>query len=226
MASKIPSLLDQGYVIFNAGYRLFDADTGANPWPAQLEDVQRTIRWVRAHADEYNVDPARICALGMSSGGWLAGLLGTTDVLDDDDEEFDGVSSRVDCVVSLAGSVDLLVPQDYSGPRPHGAPDYDLTELMGMILGATVEERPDIWEDASPAHNVDEETVPFLIIHGTKDLIVPVEMARNLVDALNEAERDVVYAEYGNQNHEGVFWHRPPWGLIEAFLASELHPER
>jgi acetyl esterase/lipase len=218
MASKIPSLLDQGYVIFNVGYRLFDPDTGANPWPAQLEDVQRAVQWVRAHADEYNVDPARICALGHSSGGQLAGLLGTTDVAEDDDAEFDGISSRVDCVVSLAGDADLLVPYDNS--------EYDFTELTGMILGATVEERPDIWEAASPAHNVDEDTVPFLVIQGTHDRYVPVEMARNLVEALHEAERDVVYAEYETMTHEGVMWHRRAWGLIKAFLAGELYPER
>lgn len=217
-ASKLSSLLDQGYVVFSAGYRLFDPDSGANPWPAQIEEVQRAVRWVRAHADEYNVDASRICALGHSSGGQLAGLLGTTDVLEDEDPELDGISSRVDCVVSLAGDADLLVPYDH--------PEWDFTELMGMVLGASVEERPDIWEDASPAHNVDEETVPFLIIHGTKDLAVPVEMSRNLVDALNAAERGVVYAEYASQNHMGVMSHRPAWGLIEAFLAGELHPER
>jgi dipeptidyl aminopeptidase/acylaminoacyl peptidase len=120
--------------------------------------------------------------------------------------------------VSLAGDSDLLVPYDN--------PDYDFTELTGMILGASVEERPDIWEAASPAHNVDEDTVPFLVVHGTNDRYVPVEMARNLVDALHEAERDVVYAEYETLTHMGLEWHRRAWRLVDAFLAGELEPDR
>ena len=215
-ASLVPFFLDRGYVTFNAGYRLYDPDTGANPWPAQLDDVQQAVRWVRAHADEFNVDPDRICAVGHSSGGQLVGLLGTTDATGDDDLELDGISSRVDCVVSLAGDADLLVPYDH--------PEYDFTELTGMILGASLDDRPDLWKAASPAHNVDDMTVPFLIIHGAHDAFTPVEMARSLVDKLTEAERDVVYAEYGNQSHEGVLYHKPAWGLVDAFLSSHLHP--
>ena len=73
------AIAEQGYVTYMAGYRLFDENTGENPWPAQLDDAQRAIQWVRAHADEFNVDPGRICAIGHSSGGHLAGLVGTTE---------------------------------------------------------------------------------------------------------------------------------------------------
>lgn len=217
-ASMIPPLRDMGYVVFNAGYRLFDAETGANPWPAQLEDVQQAVRWIREHADEYGVDPDRLCAIGHSSGGQLAGLLGTTDAQGAGEAALEATSTRVDCVVSLAGDMDLLVPYDY--------PDFDLGGLTGLILGGTVEERPDVWMAASPAHNVDEHASPSLVIHGSADAVVPVEMSRNFVDALNEAGTDVVYAEYSDQDHESVLRHRPAWALIDAFLRSELQPDR
>ena len=58
-------LADYGFVTFLAGYRLFNPRSGANPWPAQLDDAQRAIRWVRAHADEFNVD-LDVSALGYS----------------------------------------------------------------------------------------------------------------------------------------------------------------
>ena len=119
----IPFFVERGYVTFNAGYRLFDRETGDNAWPTPLEDVQQAVRWVRAHAVEFNVDPERICAVGHSAGGQLAGLLGTTDDPTDDDPLLSGISSRVDCVVSLAGDADLLVPYE---PDPDSTWDFNI----------------------------------------------------------------------------------------------------
>ena len=218
-AGSIPFFLDRGYVTFNVGYRLFDRETGDNAWPSPLEDVQQAVRWIRAHAAEYNVDPERICAVGHSAGGQLVGLLGTTDDPADDDPLLSGISSRVDCVVSLAGDADLLVPYEPD-------PEWDFNLLTEQILGAPLAERPDLWKAASPAHNVDQETVPFLVIHDGQDRYTPVQMARNLVDALTAAGRDVVYAEFADQTHMGLLTHEPAWDLIEAFLAYQLHPER
>ena len=176
---------EQGYVAFMAGYRLFEPLSAENPWPAQLDDAQRAIRWVRAHADEFNVDPGRICAIGHSSGGHLAGLVGTTEATDDTDPELAGVSSRVDCVVSVSGDADLTVPYE----------NTYWTEVFDQMFGGTVEEVPEVWQAASPALDVDEDTVPFLIIHGDHDEEVPVEMARNLADALAAAGIEYVFAE-------------------------------
>src|SRR4051794_12416390 len=75
------ALAAAGYVSFNIDYRLFQ-DDGTNPWPAQLDDVQRAVRWVRANAALYGVDPARIGAFGVSSGGQLAAFLGTRETRD------------------------------------------------------------------------------------------------------------------------------------------------
>ncbi len=220
-ASAIPFFVERGYVTFNAGYRLFDRETGDNAWPTPLEDVQQAVRWVRAHAVEFNVDPERICAVGHSAGGQLAGLLGTTDDPTDDDPLLSGISSRVDCVVSLAGDADLLVPYE-----PDPDPTWDFNIIWEEILGAPLDERPDLWKATSPAHNVDELTVPFLIIQGAQDRYTPVQMARNLVDALTASGRDVVYAEFANQTHMGLLTYKPAWNLIEAFLACRLHPEK
>jgi acetyl esterase/lipase len=175
------AIAEQGYVTFMAGYRLFDEDTGENPWPAQRDDAQRAIQWVRAHADEFNVDPERVCAIGHSSGGHLAGLVGTTEATGTPDPELADVSSRVDCVVSISGDVDFMVPDD----------DPEWTETVrNPIFGGTVEEVPEVWRAASPTHNVDEDTVPFLVIHGNLDEDISIEAARNLAAALAEAGRE------------------------------------
>lgn len=70
------ALAQAGYATFNIEYRLFSPETGANPWPAQLDDAQRAVRWVRANAAAYGVDPDRVGAFGFSSGGQLAAFMG------------------------------------------------------------------------------------------------------------------------------------------------------
>lgn len=103
-------MAEAGYIAFSIGYRLFDQVGGSNPWPAQLDDAQRAVRWVRANAATYGVDPERIGAYGHSSGGTLAAMLGVRETRDDSDAELAGISSRVTCVVTLAGSSDLSIP--------------------------------------------------------------------------------------------------------------------
>jgi acetyl esterase/lipase len=208
------AIAEQGYVTFMAGYRLFEQFDRANPWPAQLDDAQQAVRWVRAHADEFNVDPGRVCAIGHAKGGLLAGLVGTTEATDASDPELADISSRVDCVVTVSGDADLMVPYE----------NTMWTYMFNKMFGGTVEEVPEVWQAASPAHNVDEETVPFLIIHGNRDRDVPVEMARNLADALAEAGKEYVYAEVP-ADHFDVLELEAASSLQEAFLAYQLHPE-
>lgn len=208
-------LARRGYVAFMARYRLFDETTGENPWPAQLEDARRAIRWIRADAGGLNVDPGRICAMGHSSGGHLAGLLGTTDGPTEIDPPRAGTSSRVDCVVTMSGDADLLVP--YVDPVT--------TSTLTALFGGTVEEVPDVWRDASPAHNVDEQTVPFLVIHGNRDEGVPIQMARNLAAALATAGIEYVFAELP-AGHMHICSLEAPRALWDRFLADQLHPER
>jgi len=204
-----------GYVTFMAGYRLFGEYTGEDPWPAQLDDAQHAIQWVRAHADEFNVDPDRVCAIGFSAGGHLAAMVGTTDASDGSDPELAGTSSRVDCVVTLSGDGDLTVPYD----------NLRWANVFTDMFGGTVEEVPEAWQAASPAHNVDEETVPFLIIHGNRDDDVPVEMSRNLADALAAAGTEYVFAEVPT-GHMDVRNPAATSALVETFLDYQLHPER
>jgi dipeptidyl aminopeptidase/acylaminoacyl peptidase len=141
----------------------------------------------------------------------LAGLVGTTETTGSPDPQLAGVSSRVDCVVTVSGDADLMVPYE----------NADWTGVFDRMFGGTVDEVPGVWQAASPTHNVDEDAVPFLIIHGNHDEEVPVEMARNLADALAEAGTAFVYAEVdaghldiGNPEATGV--------PQEAFLAYQL----
>lgn len=204
---------EQGYVTFLLGYRLFDELTGANAWPAPLEDVQRAIRWIRSHADDYGVDPGRVCALGFSAGAHLTSMLGTTDVTIDTDSTLDGFSSRADCVVSMAGDGDLFVPSQ----------NEFWNRLMERIIGGSQSEHPELWRAASPAHNVDADTAPILIVHGADDLDVPVATSRAFVEALTEAGATVDYLELPGY-HFDIRDDPRTWERVDAFLAQHLRP--
>ena len=82
MADPARQLAQAGYIAFAVDYRLVDVASGRHPWPAQLDDVQHAVRWVRANAARYGVDPERVGAYGWSAGGQLAALLGTRDTRD------------------------------------------------------------------------------------------------------------------------------------------------
>jgi acetyl esterase/lipase len=207
-------LAEQGFVTFMADYRLFGQADGANPWPAQLEDAQHAMQWVRANAERFNVDPGRVCAAGHSSGAHLAGLVGTTESSDGSDAGLAGISSRADCVVTVAGHHDLTVPYESDFPQT----------VLDRLFGGSIEQVPEVWRSASAAHHVDEQTAPFLIIHGNHDREAPVEMARNMAAALAEAGHEYAYAEL-DADHFAIVDSEATRRLTEAFLAHEMHPE-
>lgn len=207
--------VDAGFVTFSIGYRLFDEATGANQFPAALDDVQLAVRWIRAHAAEFNVDPDRIAAVGPSTGGHLAGLLGTMETRDPS-APLQEYSSRVNCVVSVSGDLDLTAPFEPTFWAP----------LYAEIMGGTLEEHPELHQAASPVFHVDEDTVPFMMAHGTADIDSPFQQSRNMVVALTDAEIEYVYAEFPGKDHGGVIGQPQTWALALTFVTYQLHPER
>jgi acetyl esterase/lipase len=205
-------LAEVGYVAFSIGYRLLGED-GSDRWPAQLDDAQRAVRWVRANADDYGVDPERICAFGHSAGGLLASHLGVRDTRDNADPALGAYSSRVECTVDIAGPVEPTIP-------PFDPSD---TSLVGL-LGGTAKEVPDAYRDFSPISYIDGDTVPFLVLHSASDTLVSVEHSRRLVDALHAAAIEVVYGEFPNIDHLDWAWANAGTWIL-AFLGAHLHPD-
>ena len=199
-----------GYVTFSVDYRLVDASAGHHRWPAQLDDVQRAVRWVRAHATEYGVDPARVGAYGWSAGGQLAALLGMRDTRDTT-APMASYSSRVTCVVDLAGDVDLTA---YTSPPA-------LHEVVAL-LGGTPQEIPDRYRDASPLSWIDRCTPSFLVVHGAEDDVVPIAQSRWLVAALQAAGVEVQFVELPDAGHDALTWSRVGPAVF-AFLGRHLH---
>jgi acetyl esterase/lipase len=211
MADPARQLAQAGYVAFAVDYRLVDAASGRHRWPAQLDDVQHAVRWVRAYAAQYGVDPERVGAYGWSAGGQLAALLGTRDTRDAG-SPLAAYPSRVACVVDLAGDVDLAA---YTRPPA-------LHEVVAL-LGGTPAQVPERYREASPLSWIDARTAPFLVIHGASDDVVPVAQSRRLVSALRAAGVEVAYAELPDAGHGDLAWSRVGPAAL-AFLGRHLRP--
>jgi acetyl esterase/lipase len=175
-------LARSGFVAFSVDYRLFNGS--GNLWPAQLDDVQRAVRWIRANAANYHVDPSQIGAFGHSAGAQLAALLGMEDTRDNSDPALARYSSKVQAVVDVSGPTDFTTNHD---------PDRDA--FMATFLGGDYAHHPEIWQDASPVFHVAKKVAPFLILHGTKDEAVPIAQAQELTDKLKAAHASVRFVK-------------------------------
>ncbi|WP_051946450.1 alpha/beta hydrolase [Verrucomicrobium sp. BvORR106] len=183
-----------GYVTVPVSYRL--TTNAANTWPAQLDDVQLAVRWLRNHASQYGIDPKRIGAVGVSAGGQLVASLGLRETRDPATAKYADQSSRVACVVDVSGPTDLA--DDFSSKVKQGGAVND--HLKGLF-GGPVAEKSSLVSDASPLSHVDAKASSFLIIHGTKDDIVPFDHAQRLHEALTKNGTPTKLLALENEGH-------------------------
>ncbi len=215
---NIEEFADLGFVAATINYRL----SGEAPFPAALEDCQNAVRWLRAHAKEYNIDPDHIGAYGNSAGGHLALLLGSAskDVKTATEGPYSEQSSAVQAVVSDSGPIDLLYQSTNSS----------LKQVVVKFLGGPADkDRLETYKNASPMNQIHPKMPPILLIYGVSDDQVPVVTADRYVLALHEAGlRDVSYHRLAYVDHCPHSLVRVP-GLKqvvnEFFLRTLMHPE-
>jgi acetyl esterase/lipase len=189
---SIASLLAKGgYVCFSANYRLV-TDQG-NRYPAQIDDVQRAVRWIRLNASKYGLNPKHIGAIGDSAGGHLVSLLGTRDTRDNSDKSLAKYSSRVSCVVDMYG------PTDFNAGE--GSISKFAAEIVYKFLGKKPAEDAKLYREASPVTYVNKKSSPFLIFHGTKDELVPMEQSQRIYDKLHAAGVEVTLIKMQDDGH-------------------------
>ena len=169
----IIKLAQQGYVAMTVSYRL----APKYQFPAAVHDTKAAVRWARANAAKYKIDPTRIGTTGGSAGGHLAQFLGVTA----DVKEFEGdggnakESSAVTCVVNVYG------PSDFT--KSYGK-SVDAAEVLPLFLGGNLEKARKQHLKASPLYWVTPNAVPTLCIHGTDDKYVAHEQAVWMIDKL------------------------------------------
>jgi acetyl esterase/lipase len=210
--------LARGYAVASINYRL----SQHAKFPAQIEDCKAAVRWLRAHAAEYRLDPTRFAAWGASAGGHLSAMLGTTG----DAKAFDvganlDQSSRVQAVVDYFGPTDFL--QMDAHRLPNGMVHDPVDSPESELIGGAIQENKEKTARANPINYVTPGDPPFLICHGDQDPLVPHHQSELLEAALKKAGVPVTFYTVKGAGHGGF---RDPKvaELTQAFLATHLKP--
>jgi acetyl esterase/lipase len=189
-AALVEHFATRGYAVASVEYRL----TQVAPFPAQLSDVMCAVQFLRAHADQYGLDPARFAAAGHSAGGHLVAMLGLIRGVDwcelgmPHHEE----PSDVQAVIGLSGAYHL----------DRAVQKVKLGEALGALLPGRKATLVDRAREASPATHVRPDAPPFLFMHGTEDPVCPIDSARAMARALRAVgARDVTLQEFHGYEH-------------------------
>jgi acetyl esterase/lipase len=200
------------YALASINYRLSqDAK-----FPAQIHDCKAAIRWLRAHARDYDLDPERIGVWGISAGGHLAALLGTAGGV----KSLEGTagnldqSSRVQAVSDWFGPIDFL----------HMGPSHDsFYSPESELLGGPVQENNQAAIRASPLTYLTKDAPPFLIEHGDKDDSVPIGQGEAFAAALQQAGVAVTFHRAKGLGHGGPeFFNAENVALLRKFFDEHL----
>ncbi|MBX7259591.1 MAG: alpha/beta hydrolase [Candidatus Hydrogenedentes bacterium] len=167
----------RGYVTASLDYRL----SGVAAYPAAVQDCKTAIRWLRAHATEYNIDPERIGVIGGSAGGYLSMMLGYVHDPELEGDLYKEQSSKVQAVANFYGPCDLTVEMARKA-----------SEVTGF-LKKTYEEAPELFKSSSPIFYITKDSPPTLIVHGTIDQTVPIAQSDALAAKLAELGVPYVY---------------------------------
>ena len=195
-ADRIPlEMLEQGYAIASLNYRLSQHAR----FPAQIEDCKAAVRWLRANAVKYRINPERIGAIGPSAGGHLACLLGVTDKKDG----LEGTggnpeqSSRVQAVVSFFGRTNFT--------KKTWTEELE-KKIFVPLIGASFEDKPELYKKISPIAYVSRTSPPFLLFHGAEDKLVPPQDSIDMAEKLRAAGVSAKAVIVEGEGHGSADW--------------------
>jgi acetyl esterase/lipase len=208
-------LASKGFVASTIEYRL----SGEAPYPAAVYDCKAAVRWMRANAEKYKMNPQLIAVSGGSAGGHLAALLGTTNSISalEGNGGNAGFSSRVQAVVAFNGIYDFVSLMEKSPSRTL------IERVVPKFLGGTLHEVPEVYVEASPVAHVASSDPPFLLLHGTADTTAPYGQALEMQKALKCSGVKVELYSAKGASH-GFFnsppYYQPTLERMEKFLRS------
>jgi acetyl esterase/lipase len=214
LAPEIDTMLFHGYVVASIGYRL----SSEAIFPAQIQDCKAALRYLKTKSQDFKIDSSRIAVAGASAGGHLAALLGTScgvGFLEDPDQGYPDVSSRVKAVIDYYGPTDFLImdnlpvtpPEKCENAMVHLTPNSP----ESLLLGCNIEDCPEMVKQANPITYISPDDPPFLIFHGTFDCVVTPRSSLLLEKALKENSLSVNLHLIPGAGHGG-----------EQFLRQEI----
>jgi len=216
-------LATAGYVVASVEYRFSQKAV----FPAQIQDCQAAIRWLRANAKKYKIDPDHVGVWGASAGGHLVALLGTAGgkkafaMIGGNEDQ----SDRVQAVCDWFGPANwnTVMAQATADKTPNIYPFNTPKDPYSMLIGVKMGEDKAKTDAVSPVTYVSKDNPPMLVMHGTADPHVPFAQSEELVEALKKAGVEVVFQKFPGSGHGGaVFSSAPVKGLIKAFFDKTL----
>jgi acetyl esterase/lipase len=191
-------LVPKGYAVASISYRL----SQQAKFPAQIEDCKAAVRWLRANAKLYDLDPDNVGAWGSSAGGHLAALLGTAGNAKDLEGTGGnaGLSSRVQAVCDWFGPTDFLQMDAHAPPDSQILHDGPASP-ESRLVGGPIQENKEKVAKANPVAYISRDCPPFLIMHGDKDNLVPIHQSQLLHDALRKASVDSTFLTVEGAGH-------------------------
>jgi alpha-L-fucosidase 2 len=215
-------LAEAGLAWFSVNYRL----APAHPFPAQTDDVESAVEYIKSHAREFKIDPDRIALIGASAGGHLVSFVGAKH----------RQKNRVRAVVSFFGEHDLI---DRTHPKgdcmidgkviPDPGP-LCLSPGLSKFLGVTAASpnAGKVVREASPATYIRKDMPAYLLVHGTKDLNVPYEQSVVMCNAMKKAGARCELITVEGGGHGFGAWDKDPAmssyrEKLQTWLLRELH---
>ncbi len=219
--SKFPSpfvsMVKRGYVVASVEYRF----SQKAKFPAQIQDCQAAIRWLRANRDEYHIDPGHVGVVGGSAGGHLSALVATSGgkkafapIGGNDDQ-----SDRVQCVCNIYG------PANFTTVMQHAEEDENIRNIFKFntpsdpyseLIGVSLVDNKEKTDAVSPIHYVSKDNPPMLILHGTHDALVPYAQSVELQAALKAKGVGVWLQTIPGAGHGG-----PAFGQPAVYLLTQ-----
>jgi acetyl esterase/lipase len=203
--TQVPYLnqLPRGYIVASIEYRFSQKAI----FPAQIQDCQAAIRWLRANAKKYNIDPDRIGVGGASAGGHLAALVGTSGgkkafpLIGGNEAQ----SDRVQAVCDIFGPANFwtVIKQANEDKNAKNIFKWNQGDPYSLLIGAKLGEDKEKCDAVSPVHYVSKDSPPFLILHGDHDTLVPYAQSVELADALAKAGVKVTLQRLPGAGHGG-----------------------
>jgi acetyl esterase/lipase len=195
-------LVERGFVVANPEFRL----ANVAPAPAAIQDGLKATRWFADHAAEYRVDPAKIIAIGASSGGHLALLVGMLPA-----------ESRIGPVTKLAAIIDMFGPADLSNDNPGPGQRMRASGWLPKQDG-----NGDLAKALSPINCVRTGLPPVLIIHGDRDQLVPYSQSVELKTRLKQAGNEVESFTMAGDGHVRPRAATQPWPTMQQWISDFL----
>ncbi|NRA39075.1 MAG: alpha/beta hydrolase [Planctomycetes bacterium] len=204
-----------GYATISTNYRLVPKHGGPIDaehayYPKNIEDCQRAVRWIRANAKKYKMNVKKFAVLGGSAGAHLASMVGVLpETLDTTKDELSKYSSRVDCVVNFFGPTYFENELGNKwAKKVMGSKNFNTKDPMFKLL--------------SPVNSIDKNTPPFLILHGSEDTLVPINVSEILVKKLKEEKVPVTFIPIKTGHSFIKSFDMEWWQPVSKFLAKEL----